>query len=48
VLVCEIGDVGLATHAWHVALHVGLAALVSSVGSGFLAAGLVIHVRRRH
>ena len=42
---CDISTVGAAVHAWHVALHLGLAGIVSAGGSVFLALGFV--ARRR-
>ncbi len=45
MLICDIAAVGPAVHAWHLALHLGLATVVSVGGSIFLALGVRSHRR---
>lgn len=42
---CDIATVGASVHAWHVALHVALATIVSLGGFVFLAVGVRTHRR---
>jgi hypothetical protein len=45
MLICDIAAVGPAVHAWHVALHMGLATVVSLGGGLFLGLGVRAHRR---
>jgi hypothetical protein len=45
MLICDIATVGPAVHAWHVALHMGLATVVSLGGAMFLGLGVRAHRR---
>ncbi len=45
MLICDIATVGPAVHAWHLALHLGLATLVSTGGAMFLGLGVRAHRR---
>ena len=45
MLICDIATVGPAVHAWHLALHLGLATVVSMGGALFLAIGVRAHRR---
>lgn len=47
MFLCDIATVGPTVHAWHVALHVGLIALVSTGGGAFLTLGALAHRRAR-
>ena len=47
MLICDIATVGPTVHAWHVALHLGLATVISFGGSVFLGLGFVAHRRTR-
>lgn len=47
MFLCDIATVGPTVHAWHVALHLGLASLVSVGGSLFLGLGVAAHRRAR-
>ena len=47
MFICDIQTVGAATHWFHVALHFGLAGLVSVGGSTFLGLGVIAHRRAR-
>jgi hypothetical protein len=45
MLLCDIEAVGASTHYLHLALHLGLASLVSVGGGVFLTLGVVAHRR---
>ena len=45
MLICDIASVGATVHTWHVALHLGLATVVSLGGGTFLALGVRAHRR---
>jgi ABC-type branched-subunit amino acid transport system permease subunit len=47
MLICDVASVGATVHAWHVALHLGLAGVVSLGGSVFLGLGFIAHRRAR-
>jgi len=47
MFVCDIATVGASVHAWHLAIHVGLAGIVSAGGSVFLAWGFIARRRAR-
>jgi ABC-type branched-subunit amino acid transport system permease subunit len=47
MFVCDIATVGATVHAWHVAIHLGLAGLVSFGGGVFLTLGAIAHRRAR-
>jgi hypothetical protein len=47
VLICDIATVGATVHYTHVALHLGLAAIVSLGGGVFLGLGIVASLRAR-
>jgi hypothetical protein len=47
VFICDVATTGPAVHAFHVALHLGLAALLSGSGTVFLGLGLIAHRRAR-
>lgn len=45
MFICDINVVGATTHYLHVALHLGLAGIVTVGGSVFLTLGVVAHRR---
>ena len=45
MFICDIASVGPAVHAWHLALHMGLATVVSLGGTIFLGLGITAHRR---
>jgi ABC-type branched-subunit amino acid transport system permease subunit len=47
MFICDISTVGAGVHAWHLALHVGLAGFVSLGGGIFLTLGAIAHRRAR-
>jgi hypothetical protein len=47
MFVCDIPNATAAVQAFHIALHVGLAAVVSTSGAMFLALGAIAHRRAR-
>jgi hypothetical protein len=47
VLICDIATVGATVHYAHLALHLGLAAIVSLGGGLFLGLGIVASLRAR-
>ena len=47
MLICDVSTVGATVHAWHLAIHLGLATVVSLGGSLFLGLGIVAHRRTR-
>ena len=46
-LICDIATVGATVHYTHLALHVGLAGIVSLGGGTFLGLGIVASLRAR-
>lgn len=45
MFICDIATVGATVHTWHIALHLGLAAVVSLGGATFLGLGVRAHRR---
>ena len=45
MFICDISTVGATVHAWHLALHMGLATIVSLGGVSFLGLGFRAHRR---
>ena len=46
-LICDISTVGVTVHYTHLALHVGLAGIISLGGGIFLGLGIVSSLRAR-